>query len=210
MKKNKVNLEKCRDSQHTAAKVIRFCCLRHKTMCLDPKRVPAQKRGPRTTLNKEHIIHLMDVLRQDGAPWTCVAILTQLALAERGGATMKCQFRWLQNLAPEDQGVPQISVEKVNHKTKARLVSIPAALARLLHRWMHHAPLCGCNSQWPFQNQDTTPSAYLFASSTVSGERLWNRPMTRAAYQKRLKRASEIIAQERAKTRLAGGGRALL
>ncbi|CAE7207706.1 unnamed protein product [Symbiodinium sp. CCMP2592] len=205
VKKNKVNLEKCRDSQHAAAKVIRFCCLRHKTLCLNPKPEPAKKRGPRTTLNKKQILHLMEVLRQDGAPWVCVAILIQLALAERGGATMQCRFRWLQNLAPEDHGVPQISVEKVNRKTNARDVPIPAALASLLHRWLHDAPLCGCNSQWPFQNQDTAPDNYLFASRTVSGERVWNQPMTREAYQLRLRRASEIIGQERANTRQAGG-----
>ncbi|CAE7473578.1 trmt6, partial [Symbiodinium sp. CCMP2592] len=50
-----------------------------------------------------------------------VWLLIQLALAERGGATMRCQFRWLQNFAPEDKGVPQISVEKVNGKTKANV-----------------------------------------------------------------------------------------
>lgn len=189
-------LDNCRKSLRLDAALLKFCCRRHLENCklAAPER---RKRGPREALNPDQIVHLLQVLCKDGAPWAAVAGLLQLTVAERGSCIMHCRFRWLQHLGPDSAGVPAMHIEKVNKKTVARRVPIPGQLARLLHGWMHERPLQGGDSQWPFQGQGGEPDTFLFPTANVQGERNWNRCMTRQAFHLRLQRACKIIQQQR-------------
>ena len=88
LKKENVKVKLCRSSLKGNCKLLRFCCLRHKQMCMLAPVAP-KKRGQRAGLDSDQLIHLFRVLVRDGAPWAAVAMLLQTAMGERVGCVSK-------------------------------------------------------------------------------------------------------------------------
>ena len=153
-------------------------------------------RGKREPLEEKQILALFKTLLADGAAWAAALMVTQLSCGERAGAMAQARRRWLRDLALQEAAAPSICIEEVTKKTKGRDVPVTRCLADLLHKRVTVAPLVGCDSQWAMEGQPCGKYDFLFPSvNGLSACPDWNNPWLR------LRRAAELIRQERGRHR---------
>ena len=113
------------------------------------------------------------------------------------------QFKWLKNIEPRAFGVPALTIPKVNGKTTPRTMPLPPVLATMLTDWLYKDPLRGAfESQWPFVGQQAQADYFLFPKNVnMDAPREWDKPVTRHGILYRLKRATNIIHDERLQCR---------
>ncbi len=180
--------------------LVRFCCPAHKKYCTN---VGAQ-RGQREGLDEGQVIWLFQHFLAAGTPWVAVLLLLQVVAGERATCMCNARRRWLRDLSPVAACPASLAIEKVNGKTRPRVIPLAASVAALLHHWISDTPLHGVDgSQWPFQGQNIhDEDGYLFPGlHTASGRirsRDWCHPVTSRAYLAHLSRAASKARHERA------------
>ena len=164
------------------------------------------ERGQREGLDVAQTVHLIKTLLGMEMPWVVGLVLLQLISAERADCIRQARVRWLRDLDPDTACPPMLQIEKVNGRTKTRLVPILAPIAGMLHQWLSQGrPLCGAGgSAWPFPGQDTThPDAYLFPELLVGqgqgkrNRREWHHFVSERAYLGKLHDVAETLRRER-------------
>ena len=125
---------------------------------------------------------LFDTLLQQNCAWVAVLALLQLCVGERGACMCSARFGWLCGL---DSDSPQIQIPPVNKKTKERDVPLEIGVAKLLHSWIHAAPLA---DQWPLPGQPRDDGAAMFPGFKPGGRnvRRWRVPVCRQTYHRKL------------------------
>ena len=203
--RDKVNTDLCRRLSQTC-QLVRFCCVAHKKYCT----AAGAKRGSREGLDQDQIIWLFRQFQAMAVPWVAVLMLLQIIAGDRASCMCNIRRRWLRDLSPRAACPATLAIEKVNGKTRPRILPITASVSTLLHRWLHEEPLQGADgSQWPFEGQDiSNGGSYLLPGLQVghgrTDARAWDRAVTSRAYLYQLRHAANLAMRERAVHREQG------
>ena len=197
--RDKVNPDLCRRLSQQC-QLVRFCCVAHKKYCT----AAGAKRGSREGLDQDQVIWLFRQFQAMARPWVAVLMLLQIIAGDRGSCMCNIRRRWLRDLSPRAACPATLAIEKVNGKTRPRIIPMAASVSTLLHRWLHEGkPLERADdSQWPFEGQDiSNGDTYLFPGLHMghgrTDERAWDRAVTSRSYLYHLRHAANQAMQER-------------